>query len=159
VLINNAAIFVPTPINELSVEEWDKVINLNLRAPVFLARSAARHMKENGQGKIINLGDIGAERSWPKYLAYGASKAALLNMTKALAISLAPEIQVNAVCPGIVDWPDNFPDEERKKLMNKVPFKRLVRPEEIARAVVFLAVDAEAITGQFIAVDGGRSLV
>ena len=130
----------------------------NLRAPLFLAQEAAPQLKKNA-GAIVNVADIHAERPLKGYLVYSVAKAGLVALTRALALELAPEIRVNGVAPGAIAWPEDgqFEPLERERIVATTPLSRLGSPEEIARAVHFLAT-APFITGQILAVDGGRSL-
>ncbi|MFO0973607.1 MAG: SDR family oxidoreductase [Phycisphaerae bacterium] len=155
-LVNNAAIFEPTPHPAPAVEPWQKILQVNLVAPALLARAAAAHLPDGGA--IVNLCDISAERPWAGYDAYCASKAGLVNLTKSLARALAPRVRVNGVSPGIAAWPDHFSDEQRKALAARVPLLRAGTPEEVAAAVAFLLLDAAYITGEVLAVDGGRNI-
>jgi pteridine reductase len=159
VLVNNAAIFPRTPFTEVTAAEWDEVMALNLKAPFFLAQAAAVSMRAHGGGKIVNLADIAAERPWPAYLPYGLSKAAIVAMTRGLARALAPEIQVNAVAPGTVLFPEGMPEEERERLLKPVPLKREGTAEDVARTIRFLIEGSDYITGVVLPVDGGRSVV
>lgn len=139
--------------------EWDRMLRVNTVAPAALAHYARPHLSAHGSGRIINLCDISANRPWPDYLAYCASKAALLSLTKSLARAYAPTITVNAVSPGIAVFPDEYPAALREKLVARVPLAREGTPEEIARLVRFLVESGDYITGQIISIDGGRSIV
>jgi NAD(P)-dependent dehydrogenase (short-subunit alcohol dehydrogenase family) len=159
ILINNAAIFPRTPFDEVTEADWDRVMALNLKAPFFLAQAAARVMRAQGAGKIINLADIAAERPWPGYLPYSLSKAGIVALTRGLARALAPQIQVNAVAPGTVLFPEGMPEDEREILLKPVPLQREGDPTDVARAVRFLVEGSDYITGVVLPVDGGRSVV
>ncbi len=153
VLVNNAAVFERMSIETLSAERWDAQMNVNARAPALCIRHAIGLMP-NG-GAIVNITDIAAEKPWPGYTAYCASKAALLGLTKSAALALAGRnIRVNAVAPGMILWPEGVPEKEQQKIIAHIPLKRPGRPEDIAAAVVFLA-QHDYITGQTLRIDGG----
>lgn len=156
VLVNSAALMLSGNVESLPLETWDASLDLNLRAPFLLAQSCAGKMTSGGL--IVNVTDVGAQKAWSRYPAYTVSKAALESLTKVLARSLAPEIRVNAIAPGLVLQSEIVPDEEWQRLVNRIPLKRPARPEEIASALEFL-LENEYITGQTIVVDGGYSLV
>ncbi len=152
VLINNAADFPRTPVDSVTVEQWDALMALNLRAPFFCAQHAARLMPE--QGVIVNLADIGGDIPWPSYLPYSVSKAGVLMLVKGLAVALAPRIRVVGVAPGVVLLPENWASEQHPPTQ-RVPLRRVGEAADIARTVRFL-VESPYITGETIAVDGGR---
>ncbi len=153
VLVNNAAVFERTPIETLSAERWDAQMNVNARAPALCIRHAIPLMSDGGA--IVNITDIAAEKPWPGYAAYCASKSALLSLTKSAALALAGRnIRVNAVAPGMVLWPEGVPEKEQQNVIARIPLKRPGRPEDIAAAVVFLA-QHDYITGQILRIDGG----
>ena len=153
VLVNNAAVFERTPIETFSAERWDAQMNVNVRAPALCIRHAIGLMP-NG-GAIVNITDIAADRPWPGYAAYCASKAALLGLTKSAALALAGRnIRVNAVAPGMVLRSEGVPEKEQQNVIARIPLKRPGRPEDIAAAVVFLA-QHDYITGQTLRIDGG----
>lgn len=152
VLINNAAVYHKTPIETLTAEQWDAQFAVNARAPALCTAQAVKLMP-NG-GVIVNITDIAAEKAWPGYPAYCASKAALLALTKSTAKALAPDIRVNSVAPGAVLWDEQTPEQKKQHVLSQVPMKRPGRPEDIAAAVGFL-IGNDYITGQNIRVDGG----
>jgi pteridine reductase len=156
VLVNSAAFMPAGNVDLLSLENWDTSMDLNLRAPFLLAQEASQKMTAGGL--IVNITDVGAQKSWSRYPSYTVSKAALESLTRILARALAPEIRVNAIAPGFVLQSDIVPAEEWERLIKRVPLKRPARTEEIASALEFL-VNNEYITGQTIVVDGGYSLV
>ena len=158
VLINNAAFFTPDPAGGFAGEHWQHMMQVNAIAPAALIEAAADLLAASGQGKVVNLCDICAERPWRDYLAYGASKAALVSLTRAYARRLAPRVQVNGVSPGLAAFPAGYPDDLRRRLVAKVPLQREGSPEDIARTVRFLVEHGHYITGQIINVDGGRSI-
>ncbi len=168
VLINNASVFdvgmsagaepSKDTVEGFDPEYWESVLRTNLIAPMALCHHAHPHLKKTGKGKIINLCDIAAERPWRHHLAYCASKSALATLTRALARALAPEIQVNAVAPGIAQFPEGYSEELRNRLMERVPLGRAGTPKEVAQLVRFLVEFGGYMTGQIISIDGGRSL-
>jgi pteridine reductase len=131
---------------------------IHLDAPALLSRAFATQLKASG-GSIINMVDIQAERPWPKYSAYCAGKAALVNLTLSLARELAPEVTVNGIAPGVVEWPDDMPQDQRDAYLKKVPLARAGTPDDVANLVHFLATGGKYITGQIIRLDGGRAIV
>jgi pteridine reductase len=158
VLVNNAAIFPHTPFDTTTEAGWDRVMAINLKAPFFLAQAAARPMRAQGAGKIVNLADISAERPWSGYLPYCISKAGIVALTRGLARALAPSIQVTAVAPGAILFPENTPDEEKERLLRAIPLGRQGDPQDIARTVRFLIEGSDYMTGAVVPVDGGRSI-
>ncbi|HNQ24790.1 MAG TPA: SDR family oxidoreductase [Phycisphaerae bacterium] len=160
VLVNNAAAFVfgEDTVEGFDVRQWERMLRVNLVAPMGLVHHARRYLAASGRGSVVNLCDISAERPWPAHLSYCASKAGLVNVTRALARALAPEVRVNAVAPGIAEFPEYYSESLRRELIAQVPLKRPGSPEQVARAVRFLAESGDFITGQVIAVDGGRSI-
>ena len=157
-LVNNASAFFPTPIGHATPGQWDALFAVNARAPFFLAQAAAPHLAASG-GAIVNLADVYALQPRPDLAVYAASKAALLGTTRALAVSLAPRVRVNAIAPGAILWPDAGVDEElQQALLAKTPLGRTGTPEEIAGVVAWLLRDAGYVTGQVLRVDGGRHL-
>ncbi len=156
VLVNNAAIFPRTPLGSVSEEEWDTVLGTNLKGAFFCAQRAAREMQARGAGKIVNLADINAFRPWGSYLPYCISKAGVVTLTQGLARALAPAIQVNAVAPGAVLFPEGYTPEQRERTLAPIPMRREGSPEDVARTVLFLLEGPDYITGAVIPVDGGR---
>jgi pteridine reductase len=158
VLINNASSFHPTPVGKITLEAWDDLIVSNLRAPLFLSQAAVPSLAERG-GLIINVIDIHGLRPLKGYPVYSAAKAGLAMLTRSLARELGPDIRVNGIAPGPVLWPETDMDEALKReIIDKTALKRHGSPRDIARTALFLAKDAPYITGQIIAVDGGRSI-
>lgn len=157
-LVCNASSFFPTPLGLISESDWHDLVGSNFKAPLFLAQAAAPYLREAG-GCLINITDIHAERPLAGYPLYAAAKGALLTLTRALAIELAPEVRVNAVAPGPILWPEDgqFDMAERQAIVQHTLLKRAGTSEDIARTVRFLMLDAPYITGQVINVDGGRS--
>jgi pteridine reductase len=161
VLVNNAAVFLtglPDTVDDFAHERWEAILRTNLIAPMALCHEARPHLAARGNGKIVNLCDIAADRPWPDHLAYCASKAALAALTKGLALALAPKIQVNGIAPGIAVFPDEYPAGIRQRLTERVPTGREGTPGEVAELVRFLVESGDYITGQIVAIDGGRSI-
>ena len=157
-LVNNASTFLPTAFGTTTPAQWDLLFAANARAPFFLAQAAAPHLRAS-RGAIVNLADIYAERPLREHAVYGMSKAALVHMTRALALEFAPDVRVNAVAPGAILWPEDGKDEAAKATMlARTPLGRIGTPEEIAEAVRWLLRDAHYTTGQVIRLDGGRML-
>ncbi|MFP4611005.1 MAG: pteridine reductase [Thiohalophilus sp.] len=157
VLINNASSFYPTPVESASVEQWDDLMGSNVKAPFFLSQAAAPYLKEQ-QGCIVNIVDIHAERPLRNFPIYSMAKASLAMATRALAAELGPEIRVNGVAPGAILWPENLEDDDKEKIISRTFLKRRGSPDDIAKAILYLIRDAGYMTGQILAVDGGRSL-
>jgi pteridine reductase len=157
-LVNNASSFFPTAVGAIEASHWDELIGSNLRAPLFLAQEAVPELSKRA-GAIVNIIDIHAERPLKGYAVYSIAKAGLASMTRSLALELGPAVRVNAVAPGAIAWPDDgqFPPPERERIVATTPLARLGTPGEIAQAVHFLAT-ASFVTGQVLAVDGGRSV-
>jgi len=157
-LVNNASAFYPTPMDQLDTRQWDELMGSNLKAPFFLAAAAAPLLKQQ-HGAIINLVDIHADRPLAEHSIYCMAKAGNAMMIKSLARELGPDIRVNGVAPGAILWPDQDLSEEAKaNILARTQLGTLGTPTDIARTVRFLAFDAPYITGQIIAVDGGRSV-
>jgi pteridine reductase len=158
ILINNASSFYPTPVGTISQPQWDDLIGSNLKAPLFLSQAAAAALKER-RGLIINMIDIHALRPLKGHPVYCAAKAGLAMLTRSLARELGPDVRVNGIAPGPVLWPEGDMDEVLKReIIDKTALKRPGSPQDIARTALFLAKDAPYITGQIIAVDGGRGI-
>ncbi|BCK86377.1 3-oxoacyl-[acyl-carrier-protein] reductase FabG [Sideroxyarcus emersonii] len=159
-LVNNASSFFPTPLAEMKEQDWNDLLGTNLKAPVFLAQACAAELRRR-HGCIVNIVDIHAELPMHGHLLYNIAKSGLAGLTRALAQELAPQVRVNGVAPGVNIWPESgaWQDEEqRRKLVARTLLKREGEPDDIARTVQFLIADAPYITGQIIAVDGGRSI-
>ena len=157
-LINNASTFYPTPIDEISEDHWEKLIGSNLKGPLFLIHGLKNELKKS-QGSIINITDTNLTKGVANYSIYSAAKAGLEAITKGLARELAPEIKVNAIAPGaILEPPDvSWSEEQKNKIIENIPLKRMGSEKDISNAVKFLSY-SKYITGQIIKVDGGRSL-
>jgi pteridine reductase len=158
ILINNASSFYPTPVGQITVPQWDDLMGSNLKAPLFLSQAAAPSLRAQ-HGLIINMIDIHALRPLKAHPVYSTAKAGLAMLTRALARELGPEIRVNGIAPGPVLWPEGPMDEDLKReIIDKTALKRHGTPQDIARTALYLARDAPYVTGQIIAVDGGRSI-
>jgi len=153
VLINSAAVMHRTPVGEVTVAQWDAMFALNLRAPFFLAQRAAARM--TGGGAIVNVADLAAFETWPAYVPHGISKAGVVQMTRALARTLAPTVRVNAIAPGAVLLPDDWDARSAERLAATTPLQRLGSPDDVVAAALYL-LEADYVTGECIVVDGGR---
>ena len=160
ILINNASSFFPTTIGEITEKAWDDLIGTNLKAPLFLSQAAAGELRKRN-GCIVNIIDIHAEFPMKNYVVYTVAKGGLLALTRSLARELGPEVRVNGVAPGTIVWPedDTWSDEvSRQRIISQTALKRIGDPGDVAKAVEFLVLAAPYVTGQVIAVDGGRSI-
>ena len=155
ILVNNAAIFFAAKFEELAEEQWDRIMDANLKSQFLCAQAAAPVMKRQGRGRIINISSLGGMLAWPAYTHYCVSKAGVIMLTRCLARALAPEILVNSVAPGTIQFAGEAPDED---YIRRTPLHRTGTGDDIAEAVAYLAA-ADFVTGQVIAVDGGRALV
>lgn len=156
ILVNNAGMFFPAPFEQLTEEQWDSILDTNLKSQFLCSQAAAPLLKRSGRGAIINISSIGGLLAWPKYTHYCVSKAGVIMLTRCLARALAPEITVNSVAPGTISFSGDPPELE-KDYVRRAPLGRMGRGEDIAGAVAFLA-RSEFITGQVLVVDGGRTL-
>ena len=154
VLVNSAAIMQRTPLDSVTPADWDTTFALNARAPFFAAVAAGRHMAARG-GVIVNIADLAALETWPAYIPHGLSKTVVMQMTRALARTLAPAVRVNAVAPGVILLPDAWDDTAGERLRKTTPLKRLGDVNDVVGAVIYL-VEADYVTGETIVVDGGR---
>ncbi len=158
VLVNNASSFYPTPIGSITENDWDDLVASNLKAPLFLSQAVAPALAKSN-GCIVNIVDIHAQKPLKAYVVYGPAKAGLAMLTRSLARELGPAIRVNGVSPGAILWPtEGLSDSAKQSILEQVPLKRTGNPSDIASCVRFLVCDAPYITGQIIAVDGGRSV-
>jgi len=160
VLINNASSFFPTAVGEITEAAWDDLMGTNLKTPLFLSQAAAPHLRKT-EGCIVNIVDIHSDRPMKNYTVYNTAKGGLVSLTRALARELGPEVRVNGVSPGAILWPEDEGWSDalaRQRIVNTTLLKRTGEPDDIARTVRFLVEDAPYITGQVIAVDGGRSV-
>jgi pteridine reductase len=159
VIVNNASRFYPTPIGQAEESQWDDIVGTNLKAPFFLSQAAVPHLRKVG-GCIVNIADIYGDRPLVNYPVYCIAKAGLIMLTKSLARDLGPEVRVNAIAPGAILWPEAGLDEmSKQRIISRTPLKRSGDPGDVARTTLFLIRDATFITGQVLAVDGGRWVV
>ena len=156
IVVNSAAMMQRTPIGDVTLDDWDAMFALNLRAPFFIAQSAAPLLRARG-GAIVNIADLAAYETWPAYVPHAITKAGIVQMTRGLAHALAPEIRVNAVAPGAVLLPDEWHDDVSSRLVATTPLRRLGSAEDVAQAVVYLC-EATYVTGEVLIVDGGRHI-
>ncbi|HTT43783.1 MAG TPA: pteridine reductase [Steroidobacteraceae bacterium] len=158
VLINNASTFYPTPLGDITEIDWEDLVGTNLKAPLFLAQAAFAPLRERA-GLVLNVADIHGLRPLRRYPVYSIAKAGLIMLTRALAREFGPHVRVNAVAPGPVMWPAEGLDERlQQEIISKTALKRPGSAEEVARACLYFASDAPYVTGQVLAVDGGRSI-
>jgi pteridine reductase len=160
VLINNASTYYASELGDIDESKWHDLMGSNLKAPLFLSQAAATELRKN-HGCIVNITDMHVERPKKGYIIYSVAKAGLVTLTKSLAHELSPEVRVNAVAPGPVQWPDSNPQFDevyRQRVINQTLLKRVGEAEDVAKAVKFLIADAPFITGHVLAVDGGRSI-
>ena len=158
ILVNNASRFYATPLETVTEKQWDDLVNTNLKAPLFLSQAAALHLKQSS-GVIVYMIDVHSTRPLRNHPVYGPAKAGLAMLTRSLAKDLAPHVRVNGVSPGAILWPDDGITEKlEESILKQVPLGRTGEPEDIASCVLYLIRDANYVTGQIIAVDGGRSI-
>jgi pteridine reductase len=158
ILINNASNFYPTRLGTVTEEQWDDLVGSNLKAPLFLTQALLPALRA-ARGVVVNIVDVHAQRPLRDHPVYGAAKAGLAMLTRSLAKDLGPDVRVNGVSPGAILWPDEgMSDQLRAGIIKQTALKRAGEPEDIAAAVLFLVRDAPYVTGQIIAVDGGRSV-
>jgi pteridine reductase len=155
-LVNSAAVMRRTPVETVTVAEWDDMFALNLRAPFFLAQAAAPALRRT-HGAVVNLADLAAFETWPAYVPHTITKAGVVQMTRALARTFAPDVRVNAVAPGAVLLPEDWDEASRAHLIETTPLRRIGSPADVADAVLYLA-RAEYVTGEVLVVDGGRRI-
>ena len=153
VVVNSASVMLRMPLGHITADQWDAVLDLNLRAPFLIAQEAARHLPDGAS--IINIADLAAFEVWPPYVPHGVSKSGLVYLTQALARLLAPRIRVNAIAPGTVLLPENFDPEFAARLTETTPLKRDGSPDDVVQAMRYL-LQAAYVTGETIIVDGGR---
>lgn len=158
ILVNNASSFYPTPLGTITATQWDDLLGSNLRAPAFLSQAAAPELKR-AKGLLLNIVDIHGMRPLRDHVVYSTAKAGLIMLTRALARELAPDVRVNGIAPGPVLWPEGeLPEQVKEKILDNTPLHRQGSPQDIARTALFFATAAPFITGQILAVDGGRSI-
>jgi len=158
VLINNASVWLKSPVLEITEEDWDLAMDVNLKGAFLASQAVAPHMLEQGQGVILNITDLSAFQTWPGYAHHAASKAGLVALTKSLAVELAPNIRANAIAPGTVLLPDNYSPEKKQWAEDMSVLKRVGEPEDVAKLAIFL-IENDFTTGSVYFVDGGRYLV
>ena len=156
-LVNSASLFATASLEDITDESLGEMMEVNAVAPIMLIRHALPHLREVN-GSVVNLIDVFGDRPWPNYAHYCASKSALLSATRSLAVELAPEVRVNAVGPGAILFPEWADEQDKSRVLSKVPQQRQGEPSEIAETVAFLIAGPQHITGQIIAVDGGYGL-
>jgi pteridine reductase len=156
ILVNNAGMFFPAKFDELTEEQWDRVLNTNLKSQFLCSQAAAPMLRRSGCGRIINFASLGGLLAWPAYTHYCVSKAGVIMLTRCLARALAPEITVNAIAPGTISFPGDAL-ELAEDFIQRAPLKRTGTPKDIEDTVVYLA-QSGFVTGQVMVVDGGRSL-
>ncbi len=157
VLVNSAANFGKAPFGQVTPGDWDIALDANLLGPFWLAQEIGPHMVSFGEGKIINIADISGRAPWPTHIPYCVSKAGLISLTMGLAKALAPAVQVNAIGPGPILFPEEYTEEQRQTVIKKTLLKRQGSPEDIADAVEFFC-RCDYVTGVFLPVDGGQSV-
>lgn len=159
-LVNNASVFYATPVGTINEDHWIDLMGTNLLAPLLLSQAAVPYLTKT-HGAIVNIIDIHADRPLKDYAVYNATKAGLAGLTRSLALDLGPNIRVNGVSPGAIMWPElgnDYPAPERDRILQQLPLKRIGTPEDIAGAVKYLLLDAPYVSGQILAVDGGREI-
>jgi pteridine reductase len=157
VLVNNASLYEPADLASTDLALLRRLNAVHFESPLLLCRAMAQKLR-TAHGHVINMIDVLAERPWPRYLAYCATKAALANLTLGLARELAPEVTVNGIAPGVVEWPADYPQAARDAYLRRVPLARAGTPADVVSLVRFLVSNSSYITGQIIRLDGGRSL-
>jgi len=158
ILINNASTFYPTPLGDITEIDWNDLIGTNLKAPLFLSQAAAAALRIN-DGLILNIADIHGMRPLGRHPVYSVAKAGLIMLTRSLAREMGPQVRVNAIAPGPVMWPEDGMDTHLKEtIIDKTALKRPGSTDDVARAALFFATEAPYVTGQILAVDGGRSV-
>jgi NAD(P)-dependent dehydrogenase (short-subunit alcohol dehydrogenase family) len=157
VLVNNASVFPADGFEDTDEATWDATFAINLKAPYFLTQLLAPGMRARGGGIVVNLADLAGLQSWQGYAAHSISKAGVVHMTKVAARALSPEIRVNAIAPGTVLPPDDFPGEEVRRLADRAPLRRNGSPDDVVAALLYL-LRADFVTGEILVVDGGRML-
>jgi len=158
ILVNNASVWLKAPFLEITPEAWQAALDVNLTGPFLLSQAAAPQMLKQQAGLIVNITDLSAYQTWPGYAHHAASKAGLVALTRVMAAELAPHVRVNAIAPGTVLLPEDAPESKVQWATNNSLLKRVGRPEDVARTVLFL-VDSDFATGAVYFVDGGRALV
>lgn len=156
ILVNSAAAFFPTPLAETTEDQWDRLLDSNVKSQFFCTQRAAPLLQASGRGRIVNFASLGGLLAWPRYTAYCVSKAGVIMLTRCLARTLAPQVTVNAIAPGTISFTEDAP-ELAENFIRQAPLARTGTPEDITAAVLYL-VHAASVTGQVLVVDGGRSI-
>lgn len=154
-LVNSAAIMLRHRVEDVTVDEWDRVLDLNLRAVFFVSQGAIPHLRAR-RGKIVNVADVAAFEVWPRYVPHCVSKAAVVALTRGLARTLAPDITVNAVAPGAILMPEDWDEASRRHIVETTPLERQGTPDDVVGAMLFLVAGSDYVTGTTLVVDGGR---
>ena len=157
VLVNSAAVMHRLRFDETTPEQWDAILDLNLRSVFFCTQGAAPALRA-ARGKVVNLADLSGIQPWPGFAAHSISKAGVIMLTKVMARSLAPEVTVNAIAPGAVLVPEDYDGEERERLARSTPLRRLGSPSDAVSALLYLLEGGDFVTGEVLVVDGGRHL-
>jgi pteridine reductase len=157
VLVNSAAVMHRLSFEETTPEQWDAILNLNLRAVFFCTQGAAPALRAS-RGKVVNLADLAGLEPWSGFGAHSVSKAGVVMLTKVLALSLAPDVTVNAIAPGAVLVPDDYDAEDRERLARATPLRRLGNPADVIAALLYLLEGGDFVTGEVLVVDGGRRI-
>jgi pteridine reductase len=157
VLVNSAAVMQQLRFDETTPEQWDAILALNLRSVFFCTQGAAPALRATG-GKVVNLADLAGLEPWPGFAAHSISKAGVVMLTKVLALSLAPEVTVNAIAPGAVLVPEHYPPEEIDRLVRSTPLRRIGGPADVVATLLYLLEGGDFVTGETVVVDGGRRI-
>ena len=157
VLVNSAAVMHPLRFEDTTVEQYDEILDLNLRSLFFCTQGAAAALRA-ARGKVVNIADLGGLEPWPGFAAHSVSKAGVVILTRVLALSLAPDVTVNAIAPGAVLVPESYDEAERERLARTTPAGRLGTPDDVVAALLYLLEGGDFVTGEVLAVDGGRRL-
>jgi pteridine reductase len=157
VLVNSAAVMHRLAFDETTPEQWNEILDLNLRSVFFCTQGAAPALRAAG-GKVVNIADLAGLEPWTGFAAHSISKAGVVMLTKVMALSLAPDVTVNAIAPGAVLVPEDYPPEERERLARSTPLRRLGSPEDVVSTLLYLLEEGDFVTGQVLVVDGGRFL-
>jgi len=158
ILVNNASVWLRAPFLEITREAWQMALDINLTGPFLMSQAAAPHMLRQQSGLIVNITDLSAYQTWKEYAHHSATKAGLVALTRVMAAELAPHVRVNAIAPGTVLLPEGASEAKKQWAIENSLLKRIGRPEDVARTVLFLA-DSDFVTGAVYFVDGGRALV
>jgi pteridine reductase len=157
VLVNSAAIMRRLSFEDTTPAEYDGLLDLNLRSVFFCTQGAAPALR-SARGKVVNLADLAGLEPWPGFAAHSVSKAGVVMLTRVLALALAPEVTVNAIAPGAVLVPEGYDAEERGRLARAAPLRRLGSPGDVTAALLYLLEGGDFVTGEVLAVDGGRHI-